>query len=92
MPKYLVHAVSLFRNTYLVEADNPEYAKDLVTCNVDTPEIDQEWIGETISNVQEIDKKQLKVFFDTAVNGHIADELTLRQPDLATKALTKRKK
>lgn len=92
MPKYLVHTVSIFRTTYLVEAENAEYAKDLVVCNTEVPEVDQEWIGENIVTAQEVSAPQLKKYLENAVNGHVADEVTIRQPDLATKPLTKRKK
>lgn len=93
MPKYLVHTVSIFRTTYLVEAENAEYAKDLVVCNTEVPEVDQEWIGENIVTAQELTGQQLKNFLkERFITKEQETEITIKVPDLATKALTKRKK
>ncbi len=80
MKKFIVHTVNVFRFTYVVEAENSEYAKDSITNNVDGEEVDQEWIGENIVYVQEINDEQLSKFCMEALNGHVVDKLILKQP------------
>lgn len=63
MSKIIVETISMFKMTYLVDDDNVEYAKDMVVCkNDENCEIHQEFLGETISSVQELSKKDYEKF------------------------------
>ncbi len=81
MAKFKVTTISMFKLEYLVEADNAEYAKDSVVCNVDKDEVHQESLGETIVDAVELNTEEYNKFVASAMNGHVADRLTLREDD-----------
>lgn len=82
MTKFKVTTVSMMKMEYLVEADNAEYAKDLVTCNTSTDELHQEWIGENIVCVTELVTQQdYDRFVEDSMNGHVADQCLIKQSE-----------
>lgn len=62
MSKMLVETIVSYKLTYLVDEDNEEYAKDMITCNEDKDEIHQEFLGETICGVHELSNKSYNKF------------------------------
>lgn len=80
MKKYLVHTISTFRHTYVVEADNHEKAQELVLDNLCTgEETDQQFISEEMLFSHSVTKKQYKEFVEQASNGFAVDKLIIRE-------------
>lgn len=68
---YLVETVSIFRQRYVVESKKAEHAQDEVVMNT-TGVYDENWkefsqhhVGEDISSVWELSKKEYLELFDT---------------------------
>ena len=62
MPKYLVEAVSMFRIRYVIEAENAEHAKDVVTMN-EADEFGQLHIDENIIGCREVTDTEIPDLF-----------------------------
>lgn len=78
MAKYIVDTISMFKLSYLVEAESADDARDIVTCNENGEEVHQEHIDEIIVGTKKIKSdKQYNKFVNKASNGQFAEELTL---------------
>jgi hypothetical protein len=63
MKLFLVDAVSSYRTSYVVRCENEEHARDTVTLEEAT-EFSQQWLGEQISRVRELNEDDYLVLFD----------------------------
>jgi len=55
---FAVETISIFKMTYIVEEDNEEYAKDVVTCQ-HAPEFSQLHLDEIITSSREVDEDEV---------------------------------
>jgi hypothetical protein len=63
MPKYLVETIDFFRMRYVVECENAEHAKDVVTMK-EAVELSQLYLDETITSTRVIDDAEYLRLFD----------------------------
>ena len=63
MPKYLVETIDMFRMRYVVECENAEHAKDVVTMK-EAVELSQLYLDETITSTRVIDDAEYLRLFD----------------------------
>lgn len=84
MPLFKIEVVSCFRNTYVVEADDAEAAEDaFLVADMDNNnppvEVAQKHVGTLNFMTDEISRRDLARILEDSYNGHLGDELVIRE-------------
>lgn len=81
MPKFLVETISTFKHQYIVDTEKAEYALDSITLE-EVDEFNQTYLGETIVNIQLIDRVENILEADPIDAAKQIDEILQRVEEL----------